>query len=107
MPRVSYNTDSLNFEAIDKVVRKFPHGSLALIEWFAAGSGYDPDNPGVELDAPEVALLLESQPSHAFQSFEGRWVVPYTCFYKGKLCVTTTYSAKSLTKKVRQNKKKE
>jgi len=79
-------------KAVADVVANFPHGSLALICWVTSATHYDPRDRGTELDAPEVAIMLEPLPDDAFQSYQGKWVVPFKCMFRGDVCITTTFS---------------
>lgn len=79
--------------ALQRLMRRFPPGSLVTIQWSSTGQDYDPDEHGMELDDPEPALLLKSLPEHAFMSLCKGWVIPFECVHKGTVRVSTTYAA--------------
>jgi len=72
--------------------REFPVGALVTVQWVSSIAGYDPEDMGYELAAPERAVILEHIPGEAFMSHGGPPVIPFLCLHGGALRASTTYA---------------
>ena len=91
--------------ALQRLMRKFPPGSLVTVQWLSTGPDYDGDEYGIEYESPEPALLIRHLPEHAFVSAPG-WVLPFECMHRGELRVSTTYATKMLGKMPKTGERK-
>ena len=77
------------------LVNELVPGDLVTIEW-VGDRGFDRNDPGQELEAPEVAIVLRRMAEQCFYSIEGICVMPFECLHRGAIRSSTTYACKRL-----------